>query len=144
MSVRLMSGNKSRQVVLRSDQVNLRDMMAGSAPTSEVQVMWVDDSWCEIVHLQRKKDVTWTKKEKQFYLVLGWWGRWRWNSLCRLGLWVIELDWSSMSLFDKSLGLSAWAIWKINHLGKPSEKKMQNLWRSVKGWVGSKLKTWFL
>ena len=54
----LMSGNKSRQVVLRSDQVNLGDMMAGSAPTSEVQVMWVDDSWCEIVHLQRKKDVT--------------------------------------------------------------------------------------
>ena len=58
MSVRLMSGNKSRQVVLRSDQVNLGDMMAGSAPSSEVQVMWVDDSWCEIVHLQRKKDVT--------------------------------------------------------------------------------------
>ena len=28
--------------------------------------------------------------------------------------------------------------------GKPSEKKLQNLWDSVKGWVGSKFKTWFL
>jgi len=30
------------------------------------------------------------------------------------------------------------------HKGKPSEKKLQNLWHPANGWVGSKLKTWFL